>query len=46
MYGYPYWPMLISRIPNCAFLFAVQMITIPLIYTFVYVPVSRRIITR
>ena len=46
MYGTPYWAMVISRIPNCAFLFAVQMITIPLIYKFVYVPVSRRIITQ
>ena len=43
MYGSPYWPMVISRIPNCAFLFAVQMITIPLIYRYVYQPVSRRI---
>jgi ECF transporter S component (folate family) len=43
MYGSPYWPMLISRIPNCIFLFVVQMITIPLIYMYVYVPVSRRI---
>ena len=34
----------ISRIPNCAILFAAQMITIPLIYRFVYVPVSRRMI--
>jgi exonuclease VII large subunit len=44
MYGSPYWPMLISRIPNCIFLFVVQMITIPLIYMYVYVPVSRRIL--
>ena len=44
MYGSPYWPMVISRIPNCAILFAAQMITIPLIYRFVYVPVSRRMI--
>ncbi|MCR5034001.1 MAG: folate family ECF transporter S component [Clostridia bacterium] len=44
MYGTPYWPMVISRIPNCAFLFAAQMITIPIIYRYVYVPVSRRII--
>ena len=43
MYGSPYWPMVISRIPNCAFLFAVQMITIPLIYKFVYLPVSRQL---
>ena len=46
MYGSPYWPMVISRIPNCAFLFAVQMITIPLIYRYVYKPVSSRILTR
>ena len=45
MYGSPYWPMLISRIPNCAFLFAVQMITIPLIYKCVYIPISRRIVS-
>ena len=44
MYGSPYWPMVVSRIPNCAFLFAVQMITIPLIYKCVYVPVSRRMV--
>ena len=42
MYGTPYWPMVISRIPNCAILFAAQMITIPLIYRYVYIPVSRR----
>ena len=46
MYGSPYWPMVISRIPNCAFLFAVQMITIPLVYRYVYKPVSSRILTR
>lgn len=46
MYGSPYWPMVVSRIPNCAFLFAVQMITIPLIYRYVYKPVSSRILTR
>ena len=41
MYGTPYWPTLVSRIPNCVFLFLAQMITIPLIYRYVYVPVSR-----
>ena len=44
MYGSPYWPTLISRIPNCAFLFAAQLITIPIIYKCVYIPISRRII--
>ncbi|MCQ2547071.1 MAG: folate family ECF transporter S component [Clostridia bacterium] len=40
MYGTPYWPTLISRIPNCIILFAAQIITIPLIYRYVVRPVS------
>ncbi len=46
MYGTPYWPMVISRIPNCALLFVIQMITIPLIYRYVYIPVRQRIVTQ
>lgn len=40
MYGTPYWPTLISRIPNCIILFAAQAVTIPLIYRYVVRPVS------
>lgn len=40
MYGTPYWPTLITRIPNCIILFAAQIITIPLIYRYVVRPVS------
>lgn len=40
MYGTPYWPTLVARIPNCIILFAAQIITIPLIYRYVVKPVS------
>ena len=40
MYGTPYWPTLVTRIPNCIILFAAQVITIPLIYRYVVRPVS------
>ncbi|MCQ2545435.1 MAG: folate family ECF transporter S component [Clostridia bacterium] len=40
MYGTPYWPTLVARIPNCIILFAAQVITIPLIYRYVVRPVS------
>lgn len=43
-YGSPYWPTLISRIPTCLILFVIQVITIPLIYRYVVIPVSRRIL--
>lgn len=41
MYGTPYWATLISRIPNCALLFVIQIVTIPLIYKFVIIPISK-----
>ena len=40
MYGSPYWPTVVARIPNCIILFAAQIITIPLIYRYVVRPVS------
>ena len=42
-YGSPYWPMLISRIPNCAIMLAAQIITIPLIIRYVIIPVRNRL---
>ena len=43
-YGTPYMATLVARIPNCAVLFAIQVLTIPLIYKFVIVPVSRKVL--
>ncbi|MCF0144481.1 MAG: hypothetical protein HUJ79_05210, partial [Firmicutes bacterium] len=43
-YGMPYWPTLISRIPNCIFLFVVQIFLIPIIYRYVIKPVKQKLI--
>lgn len=42
-YGTPYWATLISRIPNCVLLFVVQAVTIPIIYRYVYKPMSSKL---
>ena len=31
LYGSPYWPLLLTRLPQCAILAAVQLVMIPLI---------------
>lgn len=42
-YGSPYWATFIGRIPNCALLLVIQVITIPVVYKYVVKPVKGRI---